>query len=237
MSFDITDGEKKIASDAIILLDKVTNLLDLAQDHLDIMYNPFKKYQHISSEALHKKRGKLYIFKKQVKKNFEEITYVVFKALQKITHFGSDLKVKELISSLETCMDKLKRAVEDFFDCLDNYDSPDFREKILNCLEQITKEIEELDSLVKERVISFLEENILARSWVSSTGKDFQEEIKEKVPLISELFDERQNALQSLEGNVFPTQNARPQSLDPGSASSVWMAGNRHAPGNTAGEY
>lgn len=237
MSFDVTDAEKKIATQINQLLEQVINLLDLAQDHLELMYNPFKKYEYISPESLHENRGKLYIFKKQVKKNFDEITYVIFNVVKKLNNFNSDYHVKELINSVEKSMDNLKNEIEDYLDALDNFDAPDFRDKILTSLENSQKEMKELEKLIKERIIEYIDTNILAKNWISSTTDQFKDKLEDKVPLITELFQERQQALEELSGNVFPEMHTRPQTLNPGNTPRVQYPQDSHPAGTQAGVY
>lgn len=237
MSFDVTEAEKKIAAQAGQLLDQVINLLDLAQDHLDLMYNPFKKYEYISPESLHENRGKLYLFKKQVKKNFDEITYVVFQVVQKLNNFNSDYHVKELINSIEKSMENLKNEIETYLDTLDNFEAADFRDKVLTSLDNSKKEMQELEKLIKERIIEFIDTNILAKNWTSKTTDQFKAKIEDKVPLITELFHERQKALEELSGNVFPDITTRPQTLNPGNVARIELPKDTHPPGPEAGVY
>ena len=49
LSFNIPKSEQEIGFQAYQIFKNIINLIALSKDHLDIIYNPFKKYDNISS--------------------------------------------------------------------------------------------------------------------------------------------------------------------------------------------
>src|ERR1700743_947983 len=106
MSFEVPQSEKDIANTAAERFSAVNNHLNLAKDHLDLMYDPFKKYNNISTESIVKKRGVINRFKKQVKENYNKVKFLSLKAIQLLNYFASDTHTLEIINAF-------KDAIED----------------------------------------------------------------------------------------------------------------------------
>jgi len=215
MSFDISDSEKKLAEDAINLVLKVVNLLSLAKDHLDIMYNPFKKNNSVSTESLIRSRGKLNIYKQQVKKNFEEVKLVSFYAVTKLNNFKTDNHILELINSFKDSMSSLEKQVVIFLDILDDFKSEEFRDSVLAAIESIRKEILDLNNLVKDRIVTHIDENIIGKDWTSSIDNKLKDKVKEEVPLIIQLTKERNEV-------AMPQLQKSPQELNAGNIQKIY---------------
>ena len=195
------------------------------------MYNPFKKYDTISSEALAKKTGLLNRFKQKVKENFSNTKAHSLKAIQSFNYFSSDAQVLEMINSFKSSMESVEKEVVTFMDILDNYKSPDFKNNVISSIDNIKKQSAQTKKLLEDRIISYIDENILAKNWVSNTGNEINLKIEERVPLITELFNERQEAF-----NNAINQEKRPQTLNPGNSSRVYYPQDARQSDNT-GEY
>jgi hypothetical protein len=56
----------------------------------------------------------------------------------------------------------------------------------------------QLDKLIRDRILEHIDSNILAKNWAKNISNRFEdsEPIEERVPLVVQLFKERQKALQ-----------------------------------------
>lgn len=219
MSFKIPDHEKQIAQQASEAFLHVINTLSVCKDHISIIEDIFKKFQNISGDALHEKRGLLNRYKQQIKKNYgdEKFKSSAVKALHYLDYFSSDIHVAELCNAFKDGVKDLEKAITVLLDILDNYQDPEFRDQVLKSIENINKESVQLEQLVRDRVIEYLDDNILSRNWVNNTSEKLNLTLKNKKPLIMELFEERNNVL-----NTVPQINKRPQSLNPADNQRVW---------------
>lgn len=229
MSFDIPDSEKEIGEYATQLFESVVNSLNLAKDHLDIIYNPFKRHDSISTDAVAKRRGKIDIYKNQAKENFEKVKFIAFKSIDKLNYFSSDTHTMEMINSFKDAVGSLERQVVILLDVLDNYKSPDFRDNVLKSIEAVRKEASDIEKLIKDRIIPHIDANILAKDWVSNTSNQLQTKIQDRIPIITELFNQRQKALE--QGGAALDIQKRPQPLNPSDNQRIYNPSDlRNAP-------
>lgn len=218
MSFEVPQSEKDIAASAAERFIAVVNELGLAKDHLDIIYTPFKKHENISTDAIVKRRGIIARFKRQVKENYNKVKALSLKAIQLLNYFGTDTHTLEVINSFKDSVQDLEKQITIFMDILDNYQSPDFRNNVITAIEGAKKQSAQVEKLIKDRIIEHIDDNILAKNWVSNTGDALHLKIKDKIPLITELFNERQKALQ----HAIPDIQKRPQTMNPGNIQRVY---------------
>ena len=218
MSFEVPQSEKDIALAASERFDTVINALNLAKEHLDLMYTPFKKHDTISSEAVIKRRGVIARFKRQVKENYNKVKGCALKAIQLLNYFSTDTHTLELINSFKDGIQDVEKQVTIFMNILDDYKSPDFRNNIISTIEGVKKQSSQVEELIKERIIDHIDANILTRNWVSNIGDELHLKIQDKIPLVTELFNERQQALE----HAVPDIQKRPQTMNPGNIQRVY---------------
>lgn len=236
MSFEVPDSEKEMATIASDILEAVISALDLAKDHLNLMYIPFKKHEQISTESLIERRGVLSRYKQQVIKNYNKVKAYALKAIQKLNYFATDTHTLELINSFKDSIEDLEKQVAIFLDILDNYKSQDFRNHIITAIEGIKKQSAQVEKLIKDRIINHIDANILAKNWVTDTGSELHLKIQDRVPLVTELFNERQKALESAVPNAIPDIQKRPQTLNSGNVQRVYYPTDARNADNS-GEY
>ena len=100
MSFEIPEAEKDIAEEAKIRFEAVIKTLRDNIEHLDIIYEPFKRHESVSTKSLVDKRGLLNRYKQKVKSNFNETKTVALLAIRKLDYFASgDISIQEIINS------------------------------------------------------------------------------------------------------------------------------------------
>jgi hypothetical protein len=78
-----------------------------------------------------------------------------------------------------------------------NINSPDFAPGIVPSIDAIRKQVNQIRQLVTDRILDHIDSNILAKNWASEF-KD-AEKVQERVPLVVQLFRERQEALRENE--------------------------------------
>lgn len=217
LSFEVPQSEKDIAASAIERLDFVSNAIALAKDHLDIMYIPFKKYDNISEKAITERRGVISRFKNQVKENYNKVKAHAWKVIQILNYFKTDTHIMELSNSFKDTIQDLEKQVIIFMDVLDDYKSPDFKNNVVAAIDAIKKQSAQTETLIKDRIIDHIDTNILVNNWVNNTGDVLNLKIQDRVPLVTELFNERQKALE----NAIPDIEKRPQTLNPGNAQRM----------------
>lgn len=213
MSFKVPESEKNIAHQAIERLQSVLNFLSIAKEHLDLIYSPFQKVQSLSIEIINKYKGKLNRFKQKVKENYKEVKQHSFYSLEKLNYFSIDTHCIELISSFKDSMSDLEKAVIKLLECLDDYNSNNYRDKIIIAIDNIRKESSQLEQLIRDRIINHLEENIIGKSWTTDINTEI--ELSEKIPTVIDIYNK-------INESSVPQPQKRPQILNPSDAQRVF---------------
>lgn len=211
MSFRIPENEKKIAKEAIENFFTTINSVSIAKDHLDILYGPFKKAQAISPDVLIEYRGKLNRFKSQVKKNFNQIKNHAFEALKNLNYFSTDTHCGELISAFKEAISDVMSSATKLIEVLDDYKTNDFKDKIIVAIDNIKKECAQLESLIRDRIVDHIKENIIGESWMTDENEVMV--LKDKIPTVIDIYN-KINDSKLKEENQVPQINKRPQSLN-----------------------
>ena len=131
----------------------------------------------------------------KVKEKFGKLNKRADKCMILMQEFSSDTNTEEMMDSFAAAMGDVEKQVGTFLGIFSNLDSPDFRNNLVASVEAVKKQANQLKQLVKDRILDHIDTNILARNWVSQVSDKYQGKVQEKVPLIVELFRERQKAL------------------------------------------
>lgn len=221
MAFDVPEAEKEIAIRASERFKKVLGALDNAEEHLDIMYDPFKKFDNISTEAVIERRGVINRYKQKVKENYNKVIRRAFLAVKELNYFTPDSKIQELINSFIDSIQEVEEQVNIFLKVLKDYRAPDFREQVISAIDNIKKQSEQAENLIKDRIIEHIDANILATNWVESAGDELSSKIKDKIPLIVRLFTERQNVIEGVGNGNMAEPEKDTQALNPSDAQKI----------------
>lgn len=195
MSFDIPDSEKKAAEEVVDIFEKVIVHMDAAKKHLNDMYEPFKTADSIPPEELEKIRGQINRYKQQIKQNFEEVKLLSGYAMAKLNQFSSDTHIMELENTFNNGFDELETQVNIVMEILNDIEVSDFKERFIAGVESVRTESFELEKLVKDRIIDYIDTNILAKNWMEDVQQAIDENVQARAPYITQLFRERQKAL------------------------------------------
>jgi hypothetical protein len=193
MNYDISDVEKMQAEKAITAFSKLIKVIDVFADHLQKMFIPFKENQDITPEQIWKFRRTFRDYRDRAEENLDNMKEAAFHCAQIMMTFMSDTQVEKLMKSFNMSIDDVSKQFRIFKDYFNNLQADDFKDNAVKTLDTMSKEIDQLKEIVDERIQSYLETDILAKSWVDEAGGD--NHIEEKVPYDSKLFDAQQQEL------------------------------------------
>lgn len=204
MSLDITDAEKKTAREMVELLTLLLDKMLGFNNYLNILYNPFKEYQTVSEESVHKYRAALWRFSEEVEKKYlglkaQEsnnpkdwpIKKTAFVAAAKLKEFSSDTHIAKLLESFSDDVTDVEDNVISLVAIIRNYENPTFRNNVVTQMENTKKEMSELKKLIEDRIIDHVNANILAKNWIEDSGKELNIPVQEREPYIVRLYRER----------------------------------------------
>ena len=195
MSFRVPDAEKRIAEKAAESFQELIGLVRLANRHLNIFYIPFKQHQDYDTQEVLRYRMVLRRYRNQVKENFDKTMRQAHRCVVLMGEFSNDTQTVELMSVFVSEIDDLKKQVNRFLGLFSNIGSADFINAVLVSIESIKKQTSELKQTINDRILSHIDTNILAKSWTSAITDEYQNKVYEKLPLMVQLFRERQQAV------------------------------------------
>jgi len=195
MTYQISDNEKDLAEKAMRWFNHCLKLLERCDDHLNLLYNPFKKSPDITVEKIFQRRAMLRVYRDKVAKNFNKFKRAAFKAYVIMQPFTSDTQTEKLIKSFVASIEDIEIQVNRFVDLFSDLQSEDFSKAVISAIDNIKKEIVQLKQIVDERIKEHLQTNILARNWVDNVSNELQEKVEKKSPLVMQLVEERMKLL------------------------------------------
>lgn len=191
MSYRVSENEKEQAQKAIRWLNHSLKILDQCDEHLNLIYNPFKKGQEIPADKIFARRATLRLYRDKVVENFNNFKKIAFKSYTIMQTFASDTQVEKLLKSFVTSIEDIETQVNRFVDLFSNLKSDEFTKVVVIAIEHIKKEIAQLKQIVNDRILTHLQTNILARNWVDNVSEELQEKVEKKSPLIMQLVEQR----------------------------------------------
>ena len=191
MSYQISDTEKEQAERAIRWFNFCVKKMSQCEEHLNLIYNPFKKKTDIPSQDIFKIRAALRLYRDQVVENFNEFKKIAFKCYVMVQPFMSDTQTEKLMKSFVSGIEDIEIQVNRFVDLFSNLKTTEFVVGITTAIENIKKELAQLEQIVDERIKKHFQNNILARNWVDNVSSELQEKVEKKSPLVMRLMEER----------------------------------------------
>lgn len=191
MSYQVSEQEKDDAQKAMRWFTHTTKLLDQCDDHLNLIYNPFKQGGDLSADKVFAQRSMLRLYRDKVVENFNNFKKVAFKSYAIMQAFASDTQIEKLMKSFVSSVEDIEIQVNRFVDLFSNLKDDDFAKGVVAGIEHIKKEIAQLKQIVDERIIPHIQSNILARNWIDNVSEELQEKVEKKSPLIMQMVDER----------------------------------------------
>lgn len=195
MTYDVSDEEKAQAEKAILFFNHAVKVLEIAQDHLNIMKTPFKDNPDMDPNEVMKARAAIRRFRDKSIENFNDFKKEAFKCVNAMHTFESDTQTLKLMKSFISSVDELETKVNDFSSLFDDLESKSFPQDAVQSMEAVQTQCDEVREIIDDRIKTHIQTNILATSWVDSVSNNYQLQIEEKTPLIIELFNKRQDQL------------------------------------------
>lgn len=198
MSYEVTDDEKRQAEKAILYFNHSSKLLDLANNHLNLMKTPFKENPEMQPADVMKARAALRRFRDKSVEQFNEFKITCFKCVKVLKHFSSDTQTIKLMKSFINAVDELQIKVNEFVDLFKDLENKDFAKNAVSSMEAIQKKCKDIDNMIDERIKDHIQNNILATSWVDDVGNELQIRLDKETPIILDLYNQRQEKLNDI---------------------------------------
>jgi hypothetical protein len=191
MTYDVPSKEKDQASKVLIYLDYLLKAMKMCSEHLDLIHTPFKDNTDINPEQIFAARAALRRYRDKVVENFNGLKTRAFKVFVIMQPFSVDTQVLKLTKSFVLAVSDIEKQVNRFVDLFSNLESKDFATLIVKSVENIMKEMAQLEQIIEDRMKSHIQKNILARNWVDDISGKLQEKVEQKVPLSIQLVEDR----------------------------------------------
>lgn len=192
MSYQVSDKEKLQAEKALRWLEFCLKILKQSSDHLNLIYNPFKKNSSLPADRVFKYRAALRRYRDKVVDNFNNFKKVSFKCYVLLQPFTSDTQIEKLLKSFVMAIDDIEKQVNRFIDLFSDLKSPEFAKAVVSGIDNIKKEVVQLEQIIEDRMKNHIRNNILARNWVDTISQELQDKVERKIPLVIQLVQERE---------------------------------------------
>lgn len=199
MTYQVSDAEKDQAEKAMRWFNHCMKVLENSEEHLNLIYNPFKKNSDINAEQVFKIRSALRRYRDKVVENFNNFKRVAFKCYALMQPFTSDTQTEKLLKSFVSAIEDIETQVNRFVELFSNLKSDDFTKAIVPAIDNIKKEIAQLEQIIEDRIKDHLQTNVLARNWVDNVSDELQEKVEKKSPLVMRLVEDRMKMLEEPE--------------------------------------
>lgn len=197
MSYNVSDSEKLQAEKALLNFKDAASLLMQASDHLDIMKTPFKDNPDMQPDDVMRARPVIRRFRDSAIDNFDKFKKSSFQCVNLMQTFATDTQTLKLMKSFITSIDELETVVNEFAELFTDLQSKDFSKNIVSKIEDVQKKCEDIDEIIDQRIKNHIQTDILAINWVDAISSDLQMKVEQKTPLILDLFNKRQQQLNS----------------------------------------
>ncbi len=192
LSYSVSDEEKEQADKCLSYFNFLTKELKKAEDHLDLIYRPFKDGPNILPEQSWKARAALWRFRDANVEMFNKVKKISFKCFSILNEFSSDSQVVKLNKSFVLAISDIEKQVNRFADLFSDLKSKEFGASVIKSIENIKKEIAQIQQIIEDRIMSYIEDNILNRTWVDGVSKELQQRIEDKIPESIRMVQERE---------------------------------------------
>ena len=195
MNFPVPASEKKIAESAEESFDDFLSHLKLSIEYLNYLYNPLKKCSNVDLDLINQYRKTFHDYQQAVKKRYDDILKKAFHSLMLMNEFASDTVTREMMKSFEAVIKELEKLVNTFLSLFETFSEVNWKSSVISSIDAIRNKANEIHQLVNDRIYEHIDSNILAKNWANELSDQIQEKIETKVPLVRQLFEERQRAL------------------------------------------
>jgi uncharacterized protein (UPF0210 family) len=201
LTYEVSSEEKDRAQKIILNLEHLLKISVLCDNHLDLIYTPFKDAQNITPQQVFQARAALRRYRDKVVENFNDFKRQAFKTFVLFQHFITDTQISKLSKSFVSAISDMEKQVNRFVDLFSNLESKDFSTGIVKAIENIKKELAQFKQIVEDRIIEHVQNNILARSWVDNVSDEIQQKVEKSIPFSVQLVNERNEKLKEQKEN------------------------------------
>lgn len=197
MHFEVPESEKRVAEKAEECFNRLIDDLDKLKKYLDLIYIPFQKCQNVDMKMVVDYRKTFQDYKDQVENKLNNVSKLAYQCVSLMNGFTSDSAIEELMDSFISSIRNLEKYSDTFVSIFSNLNDTEFRNHLISTIDSLKKQMNQIEQLIKDRILEHIDSNILAKNWVKSVSERFEDApIPAKVPLVVRLFRERQKALQ-----------------------------------------
>jgi len=206
MTLDITEEEKKTANQLVKVLKLLIDKLVSYNNYLNHLYNPFKKYQQVSTESIEKYRATLWRFTEEIEEKFLgsersndpkdwSFKKTAFICAAKLKEFSTDTHISKLLESFSDDSTDVEDNVIQLVAIIRNHTSSTFRNNVITAMENTKKEISEFKKLIEDRIIDHINTNILAKNWIEDSSQELNIPVQEREPYVVRLYQDREKRM------------------------------------------
>jgi truncated hemoglobin YjbI len=201
MSFEVPDSEKRLAEKAEERFEELLSTMKVAIEYLDLIYGPFKKHDNLDMKLIMHYRKTFRQYRDAVKRRYDKIIKMAFKCVMLMNEFAKDFAIKEIVNSFLAMVKELEKYINIFLSIFSDLSDAEFKNKLISTIDSIRKTSNQIRQVVNDRILDHIDTNILAKNWASDFSDKYQEIVEEKIPLVMQLFRERQQALSERNSN------------------------------------
>ena len=193
MSHQVSEAKKEQAKKAITAFDTTMKTLRSANDHLDIMFTPFKDHPDISTEQVVKFRAALRRFRDKAIENFNQFKIQAFHCYTLMVVFSSDTQTSKLMKSFISAIEDIEKYVNEFSELFAELESKSFVQDVTKDIEKIHKESDALKEIIEDRIKNHIQKNIIGKNWIDSVSDELSVKVEENKPIMMDLLSEQRN--------------------------------------------
>jgi flagellar hook-basal body complex protein FliE len=197
MSFNVPDSERRVAEKAVEHFEDLLSRMKIAVEYLDFIYVPFSEIQQADPEQVVENRVILRKYRDHIKEKFDKIMRKAYRCMLLMGEFNTDSAIAEMMTTFMAAMKDVEKQVNVLLSIFSNLNSAEFKNYLIASIDSVRKQVNQVRQLVNDRILEHIDTNILAKNWMSDLSERYHHTVKEKTPLVVELFKERQQALQS----------------------------------------
>lgn len=196
MSFQVPDSERRIAEKASELFSELNAMVRMSIRHLNIIHEPFSKSKEpLDSEVIIKYRRVFRRYRNQIKKNLYSLIKKAESCAITMAKFSSDSKITEMMNSFLGNVKDVEKAGEKLLGSFSELDSDKFKDLVIATVDMVKKQLQQLKQLINDRILDHIDSNILAKNYVGSLTDEEGKMVYDKLPMIVELYKQRQEAM------------------------------------------
>jgi hypothetical protein len=189
LTSEISQEEKDQAKKAIESFKQTIKSLRKATEYLNVMHDPFKANPSISTDQVLKYRAAIRRFRDTAIENFNDVKIQAFRCISLIQMFTSDTQISKLMKSFISSIELLEKKVNEFASLFVRLKSDTLVQDLLSAIEDIQKESKSLQESIDERIVPYLESNIIGDVWIHSMEDKLNEKIEKKKPAIVDILN------------------------------------------------